>query len=81
MGWPKSLFQEVSIGLRYILDKHIHDYSRGDLIILRRRVIDDLANIGISENTYNPQKHFWTVRWTRYARVNDYYHAQIDEET
>ncbi|HIG97213.1 MAG TPA: hypothetical protein HA230_02605 [Candidatus Aenigmarchaeota archaeon] len=81
MGWPKSLFREVSEGLKYILDHHIHDYSRGDLIILRKRVLNDLSHIDIFESTYIPQKHFWTVRWTRYARVNDYYNARIDEET
>ncbi len=80
MGWPKSLYREVSEGLRCILDNHIHNYSRGELIILRRKVLDDLANTGITEGTYKPQEHFWTVRWTRYARVNDYYHSQIDEE-
>ena len=79
VGWPKSLFREVSEGLSHILDDHIHSYSRGELIILRRRVLDDLACIQITEETYNPKEHFWTVSWTRYARVNDFYNSKIDE--
>jgi len=78
-GWPLSLLREVSEGLSYILDHHIHDYSRGELIILRRRVLDDLSNIDITENTYVPKKHFWTVRWARYARVEDFYDTKIED--
>jgi hypothetical protein len=76
-----NLFFEVSQGVRWLVENYKMDYTKAELVFMRRGALGRLENMGINEKTYDPGEHHFTKIETCYLELNelyDTYHSFAD---
>ncbi len=70
-----DLFYDVSWGLRDLVERYSIDYTKAELYFMREKVIQMLQNVGISQDTYDPNEHHFTACEAEYIVLNEMYNT------
>ena len=68
-----DLFFEVSCGLQYLEEHYDIDHTKAELCFMRRGVLHNLQNLGITQDTYNHSGHYFTKVEAEFIELNEMY--------
>ena len=76
-----DLFFEVSCGLQVLVEHYEIDHTKAELCFMRRGVLQNLRNMGITQDTYDHSRHYFTKVEAEFIELNemyDTYHSFAD---
>jgi hypothetical protein len=69
-----DLFRDVSKYMKCVLEEHAIDYSRAEISLMRRTVVNMLEGVGITQETYDDYRHYSTMTCAVLIEICKIYH-------